>query len=99
MRQSHSHGGGPGAFPDRFQLGKQRLESIFGLKIIPTKHALCEPEWIYWNPKARADDLMEAFLDPEIKGIISTIGGDDSIRLLPFVDLEIIRKNPKVFIM
>jgi muramoyltetrapeptide carboxypeptidase LdcA involved in peptidoglycan recycling len=40
---------------------------------------------------------MEAFLDPSIKAIISTIGGDDSIRLMPFVDLNIIGNNPKIF--
>ncbi|MBU3655725.1 MAG: LD-carboxypeptidase [Alphaproteobacteria bacterium] len=89
--------GGPGVFPDRFEIGKQRLKEIFGLQVIPTKHALRDAEWVYQNPKARADDLMEAFLDPSIKAIISTIGGDDSIRLMPFVDLNIIGNNPKIF--
>jgi muramoyltetrapeptide carboxypeptidase LdcA involved in peptidoglycan recycling len=89
--------GGPGVFPDRFEVGKQRLEEIFGLQVIPTKHALKDAEWVYQNPKARADDLTEAFLDPSIKAIISTIGGDESIRLIPFVDLNIIRNNPKIF--
>lgn len=89
--------GGPGAFPQRYEVGKQRLEEIFGLYVVQTKHALKNAEWIYQNPKARADDLMEAFLDPSIKAIISNIGGDDSIRLIPFVDLNIIKNNPKVF--
>ncbi len=40
---------------------------------------------------------MEAFADPSIKAIISTIGGDDSIRLLPYIDLAVIRANPKIF--
>jgi muramoyltetrapeptide carboxypeptidase LdcA involved in peptidoglycan recycling len=90
--------GGPGAFPYRYEVGKQRLESIFGLEVTPTKHALKDPDWIYRNPKARAEDLMEAFLDPSIKGIFSSIGGDDSIRLLPYIDFNIIRQNPKVFL-
>jgi muramoyltetrapeptide carboxypeptidase LdcA involved in peptidoglycan recycling len=89
--------GGAGTFPYRFEIGKKRLESEFGLQIIPTKHALKDASWIYNNPLARADDLMEAFLDPNIKGIISNIGGEDSIRILPFVDLEIIKQNPKIF--
>lgn len=89
--------GGPGTFPYRFETGKQRLELIFGLQVIPTKHALKSADWIYRNPKARADDLMDAFLDPSIKAIISNIGGDDSIRLLPFVDLNVIKNNPKIF--
>ncbi|MEB3702625.1 LD-carboxypeptidase [Candidatus Bealeia paramacronuclearis] len=90
--------GGPGAFPERFEVGKQRLESEFGLEVRPSKHALRDPEWVYQNPQARAEDLMEAFLDPYIKGIFSSIGGDDSIRLLPFMDLKIIAQNPKIFL-
>jgi muramoyltetrapeptide carboxypeptidase LdcA involved in peptidoglycan recycling len=89
--------GGPGTFPYRFDVGKERLKEIFGVHLVPTQHALKNAEWIYQNPKARADDLMEAFLDPSIKGIISNIGGEDSIRLIPFVDLNIIKTNPKVF--
>lgn len=88
--------GGPGAFPYRYQIGKERLESIFGLKVIETPHALYDPEWIYHNPKARADDLMQAFTDPSIKGIFSSIGGDDAIRLIPYIDFDIIRQNPKI---
>ena len=40
---------------------------------------------------------MAAFADPTIDGIIATIGGHDSIRLLPYLDLDLIRNNPKVF--
>ncbi|MBN8592113.1 MAG: LD-carboxypeptidase [Anaerolineae bacterium] len=89
--------GGPGTFPYRYQAGKQQLEAAFGVTVIETPHALRDADWIAANPQARADDLMEAFADPSIRGIIATIGGDDSIRTLPYLDLEIIRQNPKVF--
>lgn len=88
--------GAPGAYPYRYEVGKQRLESVFGLKVIEMPHALKDPDWIYRNPKARAEDLMQAFSDPTIKAIFSSIGGDDAIRLLPYIDFEIIRKNPKI---
>ncbi len=90
--------GGPGAFPYRYEIGKQRLESLFGLEVVPTKNCLRDPDWIYRNPQARAEDLMEAFCDPSIKGIFSSIGGDDSIRLLPFIDFKIMAQNPKIFV-
>ncbi len=61
-------------------------------------HALKGSEFVYSNPQLRAKDLMDAFLDPSIKGIFSAIGGDDSIRLLPYIDYEIIRNNPKIFL-
>jgi muramoyltetrapeptide carboxypeptidase LdcA involved in peptidoglycan recycling len=40
---------------------------------------------------------MLAFADPAIKAIFSTIGGDDSIRILPYLDLQVMRSNPKIF--
>jgi muramoyltetrapeptide carboxypeptidase LdcA involved in peptidoglycan recycling len=41
---------------------------------------------------------MTAFEDASVKAIITTIGGDDSIRTLPFIDFDIIRKHPKIFL-
>jgi len=90
--------GGPGTFPHRYEAGKQQLQSEFGLKVVETAHALGDAEWLHNNPKARAEDLMNAFADPSIKAIISTIGGDDSIRTLPYIDLDVIQSNPKIFI-
>ncbi len=89
--------GGAGLMPHRYEAGKRQLENEFGLIVVETPHALRDPDWISRNPQARADDLMQAFADPSIKAIISMIGGDDSIRILPFVDLDVIRNNPKIF--
>ena len=89
--------GGPGTVPYRYQIGKQQFEEEFGVTVIETEHALRDADWLAKNPKARADDLMTAFADDTIDGIISTIGGDDSIRTLPYLDLNLIRDNPKVF--
>lgn len=82
----------------RYQLGKKRLESEYGLNVIEMEHTLKGSEFVYNNPELRAKDLMDAFKNPEVKGIFSCIGGDDSIRLLPYIDFEVIRANPKVFI-
>lgn len=88
--------GGPGQFPHRYEAGRRQLQEALGVTVVETPHALRAPEWLERNPRARADDLMEAFSDPSIKAIIATIGGDDSIRLLPYLDLEIMRSNPKI---
>ena len=90
--------GGPGTFPHRYEAGKRQLQDEFGLKVVETAHVLRAAEWLYKNPKARAEDLMNAFADPSIKGIISTIGGNDSIRILPYLDLGVLRSNPKIFL-
>ena len=88
--------GGPGTFPYRYEAGKRQLQEAFGVTVVETAHALRSPEWLDRNPRARADDLTEAFSDPAVKAIIATLGGDDSIRLLPYLDLEVVRSNPKI---
>lgn len=90
--------GGPGAFPHRFEAGKRQLEEAFDVELVCMEHTMKPPEWVKRNPEARAHDLLQAFRDPDIDGIISTIGGSDSIRLIPFIDLNTIRENPKVFL-
>jgi muramoyltetrapeptide carboxypeptidase LdcA involved in peptidoglycan recycling len=90
--------GGPGTFPSRYEAGVRQLETTFGVGVVEMAHTRADPEWIASHPEARAEDLMAAFADPTIKGIVSTIGGDDSIRLLPYLNLDLIRSHPKVLI-
>jgi muramoyltetrapeptide carboxypeptidase LdcA involved in peptidoglycan recycling len=89
--------GGAGMLPHRYATGVRQLEEAFGIHVIPTRHALRDSDWLAQNPQARADDLMQALSDSSIHGIISNIGGDDSIRTLRHTDLSVIRSNPKVF--
>ena len=49
------------------------------------------------TPQERAADIHAAFADPDIRAVIATIGGDDQITVLPFLDRELIRANPKPF--
>ena len=88
---------GAATFPWRYEVGKKQFEDAFGCEVIETPNALKDNHFIYNHPKARADDLMWAFKNPDIKGIISIIGGDDSIRILPYIDFNVIKNNPKIF--
>ncbi|MBA3275937.1 MAG: LD-carboxypeptidase, partial [Chloroflexia bacterium] len=45
----------------------------------------------------RVADLHAMFADPEVAAILATIGGDHSCQLLPLIDWELIRDNPKIF--
>jgi muramoyltetrapeptide carboxypeptidase LdcA involved in peptidoglycan recycling len=89
--------GGPATYPKVYEHGKELLTSI-GFHPIEMPRTLSKDELLYNNPKLRAEDLNDAFLDPEIKGIISAIGGDDSIRILEHLDVDVIRNNPKFFL-
>lgn len=82
----------------RYQLGKKRLADVFGLEVVEMPKTLKGSAYLYEHPEKRAEDFMQAFADPSIKGIFSCIGGNESIRLLPYIDFDVIRRNPKVFI-
>lgn len=81
----------------RYEQGAKRLEEVFGLHVVSMPNSLKGEEYLYEHPEARAADLMEAFRDNSIKGIIANTGGDDSIRLLPYIDFDVIRNHPKIF--
>lgn len=90
-------GAGDEALIHRYKIGKARLEEVFGLNVVEMPHALKGTQFTYEHPEKRAEDFMAAFKDPEIKAIISNIGGDDAIRMLPYIDFDVIRDNPKIF--
>ena len=81
----------------KYYIAKERLENEFGLEVVTMPNALKGSEFVYNHPELRAKDLMDAFMDESIKGIFCAIGGDDSIRMLPYINYEIIKNNPKIF--
>jgi muramoyltetrapeptide carboxypeptidase LdcA involved in peptidoglycan recycling len=84
----------PGPFPEVHELAMTRLREEIGLEPVeyPTTRQLGAP------PQARAQDLMAAFADPDIKAVLATIGGDDQITVLPFLDPAVFQANPKAYL-
>lgn len=66
------------------EIGLRRLKD-YGLKVKFLPHALMGMEYIKAHPEKRAQDLLQAFRDPEIDMILCAIGGDDTYRLLPYL--------------
>ena len=89
--------GGEKLFTHRVVLGIKRLKEIFGFEVVVAPNALKGCEYLNAHPEAKANDLMWAIKDDSIKGIFSIIGGTDSIKILPYIDLKEISKHPKVF--
>jgi muramoyltetrapeptide carboxypeptidase LdcA involved in peptidoglycan recycling len=83
----------PGLFPAVFEQGLQRLRDVFQLVPVeyPTSRKMQAPL------EERARDVHAAFADPEIKAIICSIGGDDQIKLLKYLDVDLIKTHPKSF--
>jgi muramoyltetrapeptide carboxypeptidase len=70
-----------------------------GYEVVVMPHTL-ERGPIYYagTVEHRVGDLHEAFADPEVEGIVCTRGGWGSAELLPRLDAELVRANPKVFV-
>ncbi|MGM0125340.1 hypothetical protein IGI37_002738 [Enterococcus sp. AZ194] len=83
------------------EIGTRRLKE-FGLEPIYMPHALKGIDYIANHPEKRAEDLIEAFRDDSIKGIICAIGGDDTYKTLPYLMenkefIELVKNKPKLF--
>lgn len=86
----------------QLELGINRLKE---LNLVPVfmENTLKGMDFLEKNPKARAEDLVEAFKDNSIKAILCAIGGIDGIKIAPYIFenkeyMKIIKENPKIFI-
>ncbi len=84
----------PQIFPHPFELGLKRLREVFGLvpKEYPTTRIMGAPL------KDRARDVMAAFADPDNKAVFTSIGGEDQIQLIKYLDPQVFIDNPKPFL-
>lgn len=64
--------------------------------VMPSCKASCG--YLSGEDELRAKDINHAFADEKIKGIFCLRGGYGSMRLLPSVDYDMIRQNPKIFV-
>jgi muramoyltetrapeptide carboxypeptidase len=84
--------------PELVQAGMDCLREL-GYKTELMPHALERgPLYYAGTVEQRVADLHAAFADPGIDGIVCTRGGWGSAELLPHLDAELVRANPKVFV-
>jgi len=83
---------------ERVHRGSERLREL-GYETVLYPHALDSgPLYYAGTLEQRLGDLHAAFADSAIDGIVCTRGGWGSAELLPYLDKELVRKNPKVFV-
>jgi muramoyltetrapeptide carboxypeptidase len=73
------------------------FESL-GLKVKFGKYLFSEDEYCAGTPKQRAEDLNNMFSDKNIKAIFTAKGGNMVNGILPYIDFENIKNNPKIFL-
>lgn len=84
-------------YPHVYDLGLERLRTVFDLEPVEFPTAKRSDEYLTNHPDERAADIEQAFVDPEIRGVIATIGGNDQLRILKHLDAEVLRNNPTRF--
>ena len=83
--------------PERMQRAVAVFEEL-GYEVALGKSTKLRDNQCAGSPAERAADIMAMFKDPTIDAIICARGGYGGNRVLPLLDYDIIRKNPKIFI-
>jgi len=84
------------------EIGIKRLK-LFGLNPVIMPNSMKGLKYLKEHPEKRKEDLLLAFLDKDIKMIITAIGGDDTYKTVPYLMdddnfLSAVKNNPKIFI-
>jgi len=78
------------------EIADKRFEDL-GLKLSFGKHVNEIDIFKSSSIESRIEDLHEAFLDKNVKGILTVLGGFNANQLLDYINFDIIKNNPKVF--
>lgn len=76
------------------KIAKEQLQKL-GFRISFSVNSFEKDDFVSSSIDSRIEDLHEAFLDPNVKGILTTIGGFNSNQLLRYIDYSIIAEHPK----
>ena len=86
------------SFREPYEQGKQFLRDM-GFTLKEGKTTTTTPHWYAAaTPETQAADINAMFADPDVRTIISAVGGHSAITVLPHLDYDLIRSNPKPFI-
>lgn len=87
------------ALNDEFDLQlAQEVMQALGFKVKTGAHYAERRGHLAGTDAGRAADINAMFSDPEVKAVIATRGGSGAARLLPLLDYEAIRRNPKALL-
>ena len=82
---------------DTRQIATEKLHKL-GLTVEYAPHTTDE-NWNMMGSSSiadRVDDIMTAFKDKSVKAIFTIIGGFNSNQIIPYLDYDVIRQNPKI---
>jgi len=87
----------PSFFPERLDRAERELERL-GFRVRRGAHVTDRTGYTAGFAEQRAQELNDAFADPQVSAILCSIGGNNSNQLLDQIDYDTIRRNPKVLL-
>lgn len=82
----------------RIDLAASRLEAVLGVRCRLGRYVKGRHGYMAGTEKERLEDLHTMFADRGVAGVFCLEGGYGTERLLPGIDYELVRKNPKVLL-
>lgn len=79
------------------EIANKRFSDL-GLRLTFGKHIYETDEFNSSSIESRIEDLHKAFSDKNVKAVITVIGGFNSNQLLRYIDWNLIKDNPKIFL-
>lgn len=86
----------PNCHKERFNKGLNVLKEL-GFKIVIGENAFKKRAYMAGTGRERARDINKMFEDPNINAIICAGGGVSANRVIPYIDFDLIKKKPKIF--
>lgn len=89
----------PGSYisEDELKDSKENLEKL-GYKVFYDDRILSKTGYLAGTDESRAEEVNSMFADKNVQGIICARGGYGCARILPMLDYNLIKSNPKVLI-
>lgn len=78
----------------QFLFAREAMEAL-GFNVVLGDHVASRRGHLAGTDAERAKDLNDMFAHPEVRAIVCLRGGSGAARILPLIDYEIIKMNPK----
>ena len=84
--------------PERVELCGKAVEGLGYRVKLSDNHALSKGGYMAGEEKLRAQWMNTMFADPQVEAIFCVRGGGGATRIIPYLQLEMIKQNPKIFV-
>ena len=83
--------------PDWLLRGAKMMEQA-GFKVLLEPEVGRERRFHHREDEQRAESLMKMWSNPDVRAVIAATGGYGAVRVIPYLDADLFRRDPKIFV-